>query len=210
MNPRHAKSLLQIAAVWGAATLAASVWAGGLTEEGYILDAPDWRSEVAAVPSTDWPVDGWYRVAIGRETVDVRAMKPASAADDDPEGALFMRVPRTRLAEGERPRVRFVAGALEPRVDTEYFFALAGTPFSFVVQSERDGTWLQTSYAGSIHSYRLGLPAAQTKVRAIADFDGDALPDFLVEVGDDTFLLLSSQARPGGNEPSAQLWAMGG
>ena len=76
MDTRHLKSLLQIAAVWGAATLAATVWAGGITEEGYILEAGDWRSEVAAVPSTDWPVDGWYRVAIGRE--DGAAGFPAS------------------------------------------------------------------------------------------------------------------------------------
>jgi hypothetical protein len=209
MNPRHRKSLLQIAALWSAATLAATVWAGGITEEGYILEARDWRSEVAAVPSPDWPVDGWYRVAIGRQSVDVRPMQPATAEEDDPEGALFVRVPRTRLAEGTRPRVRFAGGALRPREGTEYFFALAGVPFSFVAQSERDGTWYRIGYGGSVHSYRLGLPAAATQVRAIADFDGDALPDFLVEVGDATYLLLSTQARPGGNEPSAQLWAMG-
>jgi hypothetical protein len=55
----------------------------------------------------------------------------------------------------------------------------------------------------------LGLPAAATLVKAVADLDGDGLPDFLVEVGDETYLLLSSQAQPGGNGPSAQLWAMG-
>jgi hypothetical protein len=55
----------------------------------------------------------------------------------------------------------------------------------------------------------LGLPAAATKVRAVADLDGDGLPDFLVDVGDETYLLLSTHAQPGGNPPSAQLWAMG-
>jgi hypothetical protein len=209
MKPRHLKSLVQLAALWGAATLAATVWAGGISEEGYILDAPDWRKEVASVPSPDWPVDGWYRVACGRKTVDVRAMAPASADDGDPEGAIYVRVPGTRLVEGPRPRVRFAAGEFKPRVEVEYNFALGKVPFGFVVQSDRDGTRYQISYEGATYSYMLGLPAAATKVKAIADFDGDSLPDFLVEVGDDTFLLLSTQAKPGGNVPSAQLWAMG-
>jgi len=209
MNPRHLKSLRQIAALWATATLAATVWAGGISEEGYILEAQDWRKEVAASPAPDWPVDGWYRISRGRSVVDVRAMKTAMHESEDPEGAIYVRVPGTNLVEGMLPRVRFAAGELKPRVETEYTFALGKVPFSFTVESDRDGTRYQISYAGATHSYMLGLPAAATKVKAIADFDGDSLPDFLVEVGDDTFLLLSTQARPGGNVPSAQLWAMG-
>ncbi|HUR87678.1 MAG TPA: hypothetical protein VMZ74_01195 [Ramlibacter sp.] len=205
----HLKTICQLAALWGAATLAATVWAAGITEEGYILEPRDWRGEVAGVPSPDWPVDGWYRVSPGRQGVDVRAMKPATAEDGDPEGALFVRVPGARIVEGMRPRVRFAAGEFRPRVQAEYNFALGKVPFTFIVQSDRDGTRYDISYAGATHSYMLGLPAAATRIKAIADFDGDALPDFLVEVGDDTFLLLSTQARPGGNVPSAQLWAMG-
>jgi hypothetical protein len=209
MNTRHLKSLRQIAALWGAATVAATVWAGGISEEGYILDAQDWRKEVAGAPSPDWPVDGWYRVSRGRSIVDVRAMKTAVAQGEDPEGAIYVRVPGTNLVEGVRPRVRFAAAEFKPRVETEYNFALGKVPFSFTVQSDRDGTRYEISYSGATYSYMLGLPAAATKVQAIADFDGDSLPDFLVEVGDDTYLLLSTQARPGGNVPSAQLWAMG-
>jgi hypothetical protein len=208
MKPRHLKSLVQLAALWGAATLAASVWAGGISEEGYILAADDWRKEVAGVPSPDWPVDGWYRIANGRKSVDVRAMKPQTADEGDPEGALYVRVPGQRLVEGALPRVKFAAGEFKPRVETEYNFALGKVPFAFTVQSDRDGTRYEIAYEGAKYSYMLGLPAAATKVKAIADFDGDGRPDFLVEVGDDTFLLLSTQARPGGNVPSAQLWAM--
>jgi hypothetical protein len=210
MNPRHLKSLAQLAALWGAATLAATVWAGSISEEGYILGAQDWRREVAGVPSPDWPVDGWYRLSPGRKTVDVRATTPATADEGDAEGAVYVRVPGQALVEGPRPRVKFAAGELKPRVETEYNFALGKVPFSFIVQSDRDGTRYEIAYAGATHSYMLGLPAAATKVMAIADFDGDALPDFLVEVGDDTFLLLSTQARSGGNVPSAQLWALCG
>ena len=36
------------------------------------------------------------------------------------------------------------------------------------------------------------------------------MPDFLVEVGDEVYLLLSTRAVPGTNMPSAQLVAMGG
>jgi hypothetical protein len=209
MKTIHRKALSQITALWAAGALGAAAWASGITEEGYMLDANDWRSEVASVPSPDWPVDGWYRLSPGRKTVDVRAMVPSQAEAADPEGAVYVRVPGARLAEGVRPKVRFAAGELKPKVGVDYTFELEQQPFSFVVQSDRDGTRYEISYAGAVHSYMLGLPAAATKVRAIADFDGDGLPDFLVDVGDESYLLLSTQARPGGNAPSAQLWAMG-
>jgi hypothetical protein len=210
MKTIHRKALHQITALWAAGALSAAAWASGITEEGYILDASDWRTEVASVPSPDWPVDGWYRVSPGgRHAVDVRAVVPSRAEQDDPEGSVYVRVPGARLAEGPRPKVRFAAGELKPKVGFDYRFMLDQTPFSFSVQSDREGTRYEISYAGSVHTYMLGLPAAATKVKAIADFDGDSLPDFLVEVGDETYLLLSTQAKPGGNLPSAQLWAMG-
>lgn len=209
MKTIHRKALHQITALCAASAFAACAWASGITEEGYMLEAGDWRTEVAGVPSPDWPVDGWYRLSPGRKSVDVRAMVPSQAEPGDPERALYVRVPGTRLVEGEHARVRFASGELKPKVATTYSLTLARMPFSFEVQSERDGTRLQVDYAGVTHSYMLGLPAAATKVRAIADFDGDGYPDFLIEVGDDTFLLLSTKAQPGGNLPTAQLWAMG-
>jgi hypothetical protein len=208
MNAITARALRNLAAVWTAAALAASAWASGIHEDGYILDAADWRSEVARVPSPDWPVDGWYRVAPGRKSVDVRAMKPAEADGKDPEGALYVRVPGVRMPEGPRAKVRFASDVLRPKVGHEYQLALGETRFSFVVHSDADGTSYEITYGGAVHSYMLGLPAAATRVHAIADLDGDKLPDFLIEVGDETYLLLSTQAQPGGNLPSAQLWAM--
>jgi hypothetical protein len=208
MNATTARALRQLAAVWTAAALAASAWASGIHEEGFILDAPDWRSEVARVPSPDWPVDGWYRVSPGRKSVDVRAIKPSDAEAGDPEGSLYVRVPGVRMPEGPRAKVRFASDVLRPKVGRVYQLALGGTRFSFVVQSGADGTRYDIAYGGAVHSYMLGLPAAATRVHAIADLDGDKLPDFLIEVGDETYLLLSTQARPGGNLPSAQLWSV--
>ena len=52
---------------------------------------------------------------------------------------------------------------------------------------------------------RYRFPDAHTGVRAVADLDGDQQPDFLVEVDDATFLLLSTHARPGPNVPTAEM-----
>jgi hypothetical protein len=194
----------------GAALLAASAWAAGIQEEGFILEAPAWRSEVAGAPSPDWPVDGWYRLTPSARAIDVRAMAPANPDEADADGAMYVRVPGARLKEGRRATYRFSTEVLHPAPGRQYELLLGKTRFSFTVDSGEQGTQLETVYGGVTHHYLLGLPAAETNVHAIADLDGDAMPDFLVEVGDETYLLLSTQAQPGVNPPSAQLWAMGG
>ena len=67
------------------------------------------------------------------------------------------------------------------------------------------------AYGGQTYTYTLApFDATQTAVQAVADLDGDALPDFLIRVGDEaTYLLLSSRARPGVNPPTLELWARG-
>ena len=180
MKTIHRKALHQMTALWAAGTFAACAWASGITEEGYILDANDWRTEVASVPSPDWPVDGWYRLASGRKTLEVRQMIPSEAELGDPEGAVFVRVPGTRLVEGSLAKVRFAAGEFRPSVGTEYTMALGKASFSFTVHSDRDGTSYEINYGGQAHTYMLGLPAAATTVKAVADLVGDSLPEFLV------------------------------
>jgi len=204
------RALHQLVLLWAGALLAASAWASGIREEGYILDAPAWRSEVAGAPSLDWPVDGWYRLTPSGKSIDVRAAKPSEPDDVDADGAMYVRVPGARLKEGQRPMYRFTNLILRPKVGHQYELMLGKTRFSFVVESNEKGTQYAITYGGETHDYVLGLPAAATRVHAVADLDGDAMPDFLVEVGDDTYLLLSTQAKPGQNPPSAQLWAMGG
>lgn len=202
------RALRDLAAVSAAAVFAASAWAAGLHEEGFILEAATWQGEVARVPSPDWPVDNWYRMTPSAKTIDVRRATPSEAEGKDPQGALYVRVPGTRLVEGARVKQRFAAGTMRPKVGTEYQMALGKSRYSFIVTSDRDGTRWDIHYASQTYSYMLGLPAAANVIHAVADFDGDGLPDFLVEVGDDTFLLLSTRAQPGHNDPAAQLWAL--
>jgi len=205
-----ARALRQLGLLWAGALLAASTWAAGIHEEGYLLAADAWRAEVAGAPSPDWPVDGWYRLTPSGKSIEVRAAKPSEPDEVEAESAMYVRVPGARLKEGRRPLYRFANVILRPKVGHQYELMLGKTRFSFTVESDEHGTQYAITYGGETHNYVLGLPAAATRVHAIADLDGDAMPDFLVEVGDDTFLLLSTVAKPGQNPPSAQLWAMGG
>jgi hypothetical protein len=204
-----ARALRQLGLLWAGALVAASAWAAGIHEEGYLLEANAWRSEVAGAPSPDWPVDGWYRLSPSGKSIEVRAAKPSEPDEVEAESAMYVRVPGTRLKEGRRPMYRFSNVILRPKVGHQYELMLGKTRFSFIVESDEHGTQYAITYGGETHNYILGLPAAATRVHAVADLDGDTMPDFLVEVGDDTFLLLSTKAKPGQNPPSAQMWAMG-
>ncbi|MES2960137.1 MAG: hypothetical protein V4792_18260 [Pseudomonadota bacterium] len=204
------RALRQLGLLWGGALIAATTWAAGIQEDGYMLAAQDWRAEVAGAPSPDWPVDAWYRLTPSGKSIEVRAMTPSDPDDAEPEGAIYVRVPGTRLKEGMRATYRFSNTVLRPKVGHQYELLLGKTRFAFAVESGENGTQYAITYGGVTHNYVLGLPAAATRVHAIADLDGDAMPDFLVEVGDETFLLLSTKAQAGDNPPSAQLWAMSG
>lgn len=205
-----ARALVQLALLWAGALLAASAWAAGLHEEGYLLQAEAWRSEVAGAPSADWPVDGWYRLSLADRKVEVRKARPSDPEDADPDNSFYVRVPGTRLKEGARPKYRFSSLILQPAVGKQYELMLGRTPFSLLVESDEDGTHYRIGYGGETYHYPLGLPAAATLIHAVADLDADAMPDFLVEVGDELYLLLSTRAAPGTNMPSARLVAMGG
>jgi hypothetical protein len=206
---RYASALIQLALLWAGAVLAASAWAAGIHEEGYILEADAWRSEVAGAPSADWPVDGWYRLSLADRKIEVRRARPGDPDAADPRDSFYVRVPGARLAEGLRPKYRFSDLILQPVAGKQYELMLGKTRFSFVVESDARGTRYRIGYGGETYDYPLGLPAAATLVHAVADLDADGMPDFLVEVGDELYLLLSTRAVPGTNMPSAQLWAVG-
>lgn len=210
LNKNCARALVQLALLWAGALLAASAWAAGLHEEGWLLDAEAWRSEVAGAPSADWPVDGWYRLSLSDRTVEVRKARPSDPEDTDPDSSFYVRVPGTRLKEGLRPKYRFSSLILQPAVGKQYELMLGKTPFSLAVESDSDGTHYRIGYGGATYDYPLGLPAAANVIHAVADLDADATPDFLVEVGDELYLLLSTRAVPGINMPSARLVAVGG
>jgi hypothetical protein len=101
------------------------------------------------------------------------------------------------------PQTRWV-----PRLDVDYERALAGAPFSLRVENVAKGMQYAIGYGGQTYTYVLGpFDAAGTSVRAVADLDGDARPDFLVDVDAASYLLLSTRAEPGFNLPSVELAA---
>lgn len=205
---RNLRALAQLAAVATAAALAASAWAANApAEEGYLLDGPLWAAEVAGAKNGHWPADGWFRVAQGEKSFDVRAADASRAATTSQDGAWFVRVPGTKLRTGTRPLYRMTAAVAQPRIGREYQLTLGRTVFGFTVD-QADGALAYTvRYGGEDHVYRLAAAGTRTTVRAIADLDGDAQPDFVVDAGEETFLLLSSTAKAGHNEPTAQLWS---
>ncbi|MES2939783.1 MAG: hypothetical protein V4864_19025 [Pseudomonadota bacterium] len=175
------------------AVLAASAWASGLNEPGLAF----------AAGSGD---ESWYELAVSADGVRVRAARPQDDGAAS-QGALVVHVPGTRLVEGLRVNHLFRHAPLRPEAGRDYQLGLGKTSFAFRVDTVAAGMRYVIRYGGAVHEYVLGAPAAATQVLAIADLDGDRLPDFLVEVAGEFYLLLSTHASAGANLPSAQLWA---
>ncbi|HEX2545576.1 MAG TPA: hypothetical protein VHL79_11885 [Ramlibacter sp.] len=178
----RSKALVQYALVAAAAVAAASVWSHARPEQGMLLDAETWQ-DVASAEAGEWPQDAWYRLVPREGGIDVRAVKPgdrSGMADD----ALFFRLPGTALQEGLR-RNQAV--------------------FQLRVQDVDAGLQVAIHYGQATYTYLLGPAGTQSSVRAVADLDGDRQPDFVVDTDDATFLLLSTQARPGPNLPTAEM-----
>jgi len=196
------RALAQLVLLWAFALAAASAWAAGLPDD----DIPDNRSCPGDLMAS--AAGGWYRLTPGEHSVDVHAMARGGTAAE-PDGAMYVRIPGAQLKEGARRQYRGLDRIAQPKSGKEYQLTFSKTPFSFVVASDAAGTQLSVGYGGQMHDYLLGLPAAETRIDAIADLDGDGMPDFIVDVGDDTYLLLSTQAHPGTNRPSVQLFGCG-
>lgn len=195
------RALAQLALLWAFALAAASAWAAGLPDD-VLVDAGCPGAMLAGGSA------GWYRLTPGERSIDVHAMSRGGAASE-PDGAMYVRLSSAQLKEGARRQYRGLDRVAQPKSGKEYQLTFGKTPFSFIVASGADGTQLTVSYGGELHEYLLGLPAAATRIDGIADLDGDGMPDFIVEVGDDSYLLLSTQAHPGTNRPSAQLFGCG-
>lgn len=199
------RALRDFALVAAASLAAASIWATGLPEEGYLVDAEMWVGEVAD-PQNKWPKDGWFQILATEQAVEVRPVQ-ATAVDDVRPDAFFFRMPGTPLKAGARPAYRYLAAVQHPHLGQEYELAMGRTRFSLRVDAGPRGMVYAIGYGGQAYSYVLGTPqAVYTGLRTVADLDGDARPDFLVQVDDATFLLLSTRAQPGANVPTAQLW----
>lgn len=192
--------------VAAACATAASIWAAGATEEeAYLLDATMWEQEVQA--GGNWPGDGWYRLVPHERAIEVRPVRPGSE-NLVPTDALYLRLPGTTLKQGDRPSYRHPATLAQPRLGQDHELTLGKTRFSLRVENEAKGMQYVIGYGGQTYTYVLGpFDATRTSVRAVADLDGDTRPDFLVDVDDATYLLLSTRAVPGLNRPAAELWA---
>ncbi len=173
------------------------------------------------------PQGGWYRVT--RKPGHLHVEASTLPMNDDPAMAeaeeidtLYLRLPGTDVAEGRLPSVQFSNGVLRPLLDHTYALQLGNTPFTLSVQNGLrnsagvaygEGAQYTVSYGGDSYVYQLGQYGWDSVIEAVADLDGDGMPDFIVSVGGNggnEFLLLSSKARPGRNEPTAVLASTGG
>lgn len=209
-HPSIPRALARYALVAAASIAAASLWAQNRPEQGLLLDAQAWQEEVMAGSSGPWPADGWYRLVPQDKGIEVRAVKPADRMVV-PADALFFRLPGTTLKTGVRGSYRHLEVLQVPRIGRDHEMSLGGNRFSLRVEEVPAGVQYAVGYGGHTYTYVLGRRDASTSVRAVADIDGDTRPDFLVDVdGHATFLLLSTQARPGPNLPTAELPLDGG
>lgn len=202
---RPLRALVRFGVVAAAAIAAASLWAQARPEPGLLLDAQAWQEEAAAAAPGAWPADGWYRLVPQGRSVEVSTARPGEGAGLVAADAVYVRLPGTLLQTGLRTASRDASALQSPRLGTDYELSLEGKRFSVRVEPAGEKLQYVIGYGGQNYVYELGLADAQTAVRTVADLDGDAAPDFVIDVEDATFLLLSTRARPGANLPSAEL-----
>jgi hypothetical protein len=204
-----ARALFRFAAVAAATAAAASIWAQTRAVEGYMLDAETWQQEVNVAGTLPWPADGWWRLVPHDRSIEVRPVKPGDSGIV-PADAIYLRLPGATLKSGTRRAYRHIEVLQQPRLGQDYELTLGTARFSLRVDSGNQGLQYVIGYGGQTYSYVLGAyEAVRSSVRAVADLDGDTHPDFLVDVDDATYLLLSTQAKPGANAPTAELRAHG-
>jgi len=206
-NP--SRGLFRFALVVAASAAAASIWAQTRPADGFMLDAQAWQQEVSAAGAVPWPADGWWRLVPQDKAIDVRAVKPGDT-DTVTGDAIYLRLPGATLKQGPRRAYAYPQVLHRPQLGAEYELTLGAVRFDLRVEEGVKGMEYAIGYGGQTYTYVLGpAGAAQTGVRAVADLDGDAKPDFLVDVDDAIYLLLSTQAMPGANFPTAELLAAG-
>lgn len=142
---------------------------------------------------------------------------------DDPE-PMYLRTPGRTLRQGFVPAYRFRNGTreLRPLLDHRYELMWQGTPFAFTVQNGLrtpagmpygEGAVYTIEIGGETYRYVLPGHGWDSAIQAIADLDGDGKPDFFVSIGGPNSgteaVMLSSQAKPGNNVPTATLTAFG-
>lgn len=168
--------------------------------------------EVVAPPERGLPD---FLREIAMQMVDPDAVSTRGEMEAEAVDTRYIRVPGAHLKEGRLPAVSFPRGTLTPRLDHAYEFVLDDKPFTLTVQNGLrnkagvaygNGALYTVRSGDETYSYYLqGGAGWETRILAAADLDGDGKPDFIVQIGEQEMLLLSSQAKPGRNAPAAVL-----
>lgn len=190
------------------------------------LGATSIRSAAVAAPGQRTPD---FLRSIGQQV----QVTLAASLEDEPASVdfneevsrhLYLRVPGLKLAQGSLAVHVFKNGtpSIVPQLNRRYTLVWGKRPFSFSVSNgfrakngalHGQGAQYTVEYGGNAYTYDLGGYGWGSSVLAITDLDGDGRPDFLINVnGANSALeavLLSSQAKPGKNAPTASLAAKG-
>lgn len=137
---------------------------------------------------------------------------------------LYARVPGLDWKAGSVSLHRFKNGttSLTPELGHRFQMSLNGKPYAFTVQNGfrtadgrpyGEGTQFTLEVDGERYEYDLGGYGWAVGLTALGDFDGDGKPDFLFGIGGSNSgheaLILSTQAKPGKNPPTAYLTGVG-
>lgn len=137
---------------------------------------------------------------------------------------LYVRVPGLTWKAGSVPIHRFKNGttSFQPELGYRFQMKLNDKPYAFTVQNGfrtadgrpyGEGVQFSLEVDGERFDYDLGGFGWMVQLSALGDFDGDGKPDFLFNIGGNNSgheaLILSTQAKPGKNPPTAYLSSIG-
>jgi hypothetical protein len=183
----------------------------------------------AGVSLETMPADGWFLLrkhAKGSELVAVerdargRPAFLATLADNRLESMreppadeiAFLRVPDANLVAGPVSEVALKRRQLVPRLDYRYTLTMGAVEFALTAhngRNGRDGAFYTIELDGASYQYLLPGYGFDHTIVFAGDIDRAGRPDFLIYVAASnagaTYLLLSSQAKPGMNVPVAML-----
>lgn len=212
-----------------AAACAATTLAHAAATPNLLLVPGDYEEEMGAMepalPLDDMPESGWLMLEkhprgatlssapLRRAGLAQRLREMSDASSGEATQRYLIRVPAAALAEGPVQEVELKRRALIPQLDHMYFLSLGDKPFTLTAHNGykgRDGAHYVIE-TGENQRYEYLLPGFgwEHEIRFAGDMDRDGKPDFVIYVSGSNsgawYLLLSSQARPGMNKPTATI-----